>query len=164
MKPLIINLIRNLEMPDATLGVLRIPDFDKNFFTLENGKRVPKVKGETRIPEGVYELKLRFEGGFHKRYSEIFKEEHPMIWLQDVPDFRWIYFHIGNWVKDTDGCILLGNEYEVRYNLEGHCAPMILNSTDAYLEFYRLIAPVIRYGTPAFLNVIDTGCAYGQKG
>ena len=156
MKPLIINLIRNLNMPDATIGRLEIPELGKKFFSLENGKREPKVEGNTRIPKGVYELKLRYAGGFYKRYSNKFGEDHPMIWLQDVPDFKWIYFHIGNWVKDTDGCILVGDEYEVRYDLDGNCAPMLLGSTPAYLEFYRLIAPTeINSGRSVYLNIVD---------
>ena len=52
---------------DSTLGLLfDVSGGDREFlcFTLEDEKRDIKVKGETRIPAGKYEIKLRKAGGF----------------------------------------------------------------------------------------------------
>ena len=58
-----------------------------------------KVMGETAIPEGRYRLMLR--------YSTSFKQTMP--YLENVPNFTGIMIHTGNTVKDTRGCVLVGN-------------------------------------------------------
>ena len=58
---------------DSTLGLLfERGDVDDNWlcFTLEDEHRDVKVAGETRIPDGVYPLKIRTHGGFHTKYKE----------------------------------------------------------------------------------------------
>lgn len=82
--------------------------------TLEDQYREIKVKGDTCIPEGTYEVKL-LTSGHHNyeyasgQYGKIIKEMHKgMLWLQNVPNFQGILIHIGNTDKDTEGCILVG--------------------------------------------------------
>lgn len=104
-----LKLIRYWDNKESIIGLLFLND---KFlcYTLENTHRDIKVMGNTCIPEGTYEIKLRTEGGHHQRYSEMFKEDHEgMLWLQDVDNFQWILIHIGNKKDDTDGCILLGD-------------------------------------------------------
>ncbi|GHB64281.1 DUF5675 family protein [Persicitalea jodogahamensis] len=57
-----------------------------------------KVHSETAIPTGRYQV--------GKRYSPKFKRWLP--WLLDVLGFQFIYCHPGNWIKDTQGCLLPG--------------------------------------------------------
>ena len=93
----------------STIGTLSI-DGEFECFTLEDPYHAVKVKGNTRIPNGIYKLGLRTEGGLHERYSEIFGNDHKgMIWLRDVPNFTYIYIHIGNTHEHTAGCPLVGD-------------------------------------------------------
>lgn len=50
------------------------------------------------IPEGTYPCELLYSWA-HKRF---------LYWLQNVPGRGAIEIHVGNFVKDTQGCILLG--------------------------------------------------------
>lgn len=92
---------------DSSGGAL-IVDGEFLCHTVEDEARQVKVYGETRVPCGCYELKLRTEGGMHERYKEIFPWHKGMLWLQNVPEFDWIYLHPGEIESQTDGCILTG--------------------------------------------------------
>lgn len=80
--------------------------------TLENPVRPEGVKipNETAIPYGTYEVIVNF--------SPKFKRVLPR--LLNVPMFDGILIHRGNSVKDTSGCILVG---------ENKVKGMVLNST-----------------------------------
>jgi hypothetical protein len=124
---------------DSTLARLSI-DAESFGFVLEDERRLVKVRGETCIPPGRYEIKLRAEGGKHQDYLDRFPELHKgMLWLQDVPDFEWVYYHIGN--KDTDslGCPLTGTYPVILPDGEFEVA----RSEAAYLKLYRKVLPVL---------------------
>lgn len=94
-----------------TTGQLYI---DGNFFcfTLEDKVREPKeghqpvsewkIKGETAIPSGLYDVVLED--------SPKFGPDTPT--LVNVPGFEKIRIHSGNTQYDTEGCIIVG--YRVR--------------------------------------------------
>ena len=90
-----LEVLRFSSQNDSTLGMLFNVTKGRKFlcFTLEDEARDTKVKSETRIPEGIYELKLRTEGGFHERYIKKYgnKFHKGMIHVQDVPNFRYIF-------------------------------------------------------------------------
>lgn len=144
---MIIELKRFCSKSDYTIGALLI---DSNFkcFTLEDEKRTVKVYGETRIPEGTYDIKLRTTGGFHQRYTKKFGSFHKgMLWLQDVPNFQYILIHIGNKDDDTAGCILVGN---VAYN-----TGTIGHSTDAYKAIYPIISDELLKGNNVEIKISE---------
>lgn len=102
-----ITLQRKTLTSESTIGILDV--FGEGVFTLEDPRRAHKVFGETRIPAGCYRLELRDQGGMTQRYTARFPDMHQgMIWLLNVPMFDYVYIHIGNWAKDTEGCILVG--------------------------------------------------------
>ena len=63
-----LEVLRFSSQNDSTLGLLFDVTNDRKFlcFTLEDEARDTKVMSETRIPAGIYELKLRKEGGYHQ--------------------------------------------------------------------------------------------------
>lgn len=77
-------------------------------FGLEDEHRTKKIFGETRIPAGVYDVRVRTWGGFHQRYAQRLPYHKGMLEICDVPDFSDILIHIGNTEKDTAGCLLVG--------------------------------------------------------
>lgn len=145
-----INVQRLKSDPDATIGFLTV-DSKPMCFTLEDEHRDVKVMDETRIPSGVYEIKLRDAGGITKKYASKYPDIHKgMLWLQDVPNFEWVYIHVGNTDDHTSGCLLVGNSANLR---EGN--KTIGSSVDAYKELYVLVADAIESGEPVFIEIID---------
>lgn len=140
---------------DSTLGLLfDVSGGDREFlcFTLEDEKRDIKVKGETRIPAGKYEIKLRKEGGFHNRYTKKYGSMHKgMIHVQDVPGFEYILWHTGNTDEHTDGCLLLGDTATQNKTKEG----FIGASVDAYKRVYPKIAECLENGIGCEVTYID---------
>ena len=60
-----LDVVRTQFGKDATNGMLFINGLFE-CFTLEDEYRDLKVRGETCIPDGEYEIKLRTVGGFHE--------------------------------------------------------------------------------------------------
>lgn len=72
-------------------------------YSLEDKVRSgPKVQRETAIPAGTYNVIVDM--------STRFGREMPLV--QRVPNFTGIRIHAGNTDADTDGCILLGMEWD----------------------------------------------------
>lgn len=113
-----------------TIGAILL-DGKFQCWTLEDPPQDQKIPGRTRIPAGQYDILLRQEGGMHQDYSTRFVNEHEgMLELQDVPNFSYIYIHIGNYAKDTEGCILVGKmAYKER----------VTSSTDTYFSLYEKV-------------------------
>lgn len=65
--------------------------------SLEEIKKI-KIKGNTCIPYGTYNVTIT--------YSPRFKKNLPLI--NNVKGFEGIRIHSGNTPQDTEGCVLLG--------------------------------------------------------
>lgn len=134
-----ITIERYKDDGNTTLGLLFV---DGKFvcYTVEDTYRDTKVAGKTRIPAGHYDVKLRNEGGLTQKYAEKFPDMHKgMLWLQDVPGFEWVYFHIGNTSDNSAGCILCTSTVDETTGFGG-------KSTDAYRKFYTLVADAAERG------------------
>jgi hypothetical protein len=116
--------------------------------TIEDGHKDVKVKGETRIPDGRYEVTLRKEGGFHGRYlKEYGASFHKgMLWVRNVPNFEYILIHVGNSAKDTEGCLLVGMTNSADE------AGFIGGSKIAYRKIYPIIAKELEAGRKVFIT------------
>lgn len=133
----------------STIGTLSI-DGKFKCFTLEDTHNIPKVHGESRIPAGEYRIDLRTDGKMTHRYASKFEFHKGMLWLRAVPNFEYVYIHIGNREDDTDGCILLGRTCSSAIGSQA-----ISGSTLAYVEYYQLIANAILSGESVTIEIKD---------
>lgn len=151
-----INVKRISKGSDSTIGLLTIGEgITEHLFcyTCEDEQRVKKVANETRIPAGRYEIKLRNAGSMNARYSERFSYHSGMPHLQDVPNFEYIYIHIGNDDDDTSGCILVGDGQELFTDGGGK----ITKSAQAYERLYMKIRDWLENDFTVFVNIYDEG-------
>jgi hypothetical protein len=155
---MLITLYRDNGGLESTIGRLCIGEgiTERHFcYTLEDQRQVKKVKGETRIPAGTYEIKLRTVGGFTKRYEQRFPGMHRgMLWLQNVPGFEYILIHIGNDDDDTAGCLLVGYSCNLDSRNGGGT---IGRSTEAYKDLYKLVIEAMDKGEEVFIAIKDEG-------
>ena len=95
--------------------------------TLEHAFINPDGSYSPKVPLGTYTC----QRGSHQLESM----SKPFITFQimDVPNHTNILFHMGNWNKDSDGCILLGEA--IAQSGQGQ---MITNSVATWKEFMQL--------------------------
>ena len=137
---------------DSTLGRLTLDGMEHVCYTIEDERRDVKVAGETCIPVGVYEIQLRTEGGLTQKYAARFPELHRgMLWLQNVPDFQFVYLHIGNDDDDTEGCPLTVTTPFVDASGEFTGG----GSKDAYVKVYGMIVAAMDAGEDVVLAVSE---------
>lgn len=122
-------------------------------YTLEDEFREVKVKGETRIPAGRYEVvSNKADTGltlkYRTKYPNWFKYH---LMLKDVPNFQGIYIHIGNKGDNTDGCILVGDT--VNNNRQG--AGEITSSTACFIRLYTDMNSILDAKGQIFLTIRD---------
>lgn len=128
-----LTLIRSYPKQDYTIGLLyakgryfsaSLEDPDRGLLQtmpLEEIKRL-KIPGKTAIPKGTYRIRLTVSEKFKNRaWAKPYGGLVPHV--EDVPGYTGIRIHPGNTAKDTDGCILPGQ------NLK---PGMVLNSTVTY--------------------------------
>lgn len=113
------------------------------FYGLEDEYRTVKVPGETRIPAGIYNLKVRTNCGMNQKYAARFRDAHKgMIEVANVPGFTDIFIHIGNTEHDTAGCLLVGLHYT---NRNGELT--VTQSVGGYTGLYSKIINAVQNGT-----------------
>lgn len=89
----VIKLVRDRVDDQFTLGELWLPKY--RLYTLENTKKI--------IPEGTFRV--------IKNYSPRFKTYLPLVIVQGRTGIR---FHAGNHHWDTEGCILVGEDRDIK--------------------------------------------------
>ena len=149
MKTIILQ--RYSDNKDDTLGLFFL---DGRFcsYTLEDEYRKDKIKGETRIPAGEYLIRIREEDTpltlkYRGKYAWF--ENH--IEILDIPNFKGVYIHIGNYDENTDGCVLLGDAANNNTIGKG----VISYSTNAYERFYKEVFPELKAGIPYKIIIRD---------
>ncbi|UXD69387.1 DUF5675 family protein [Sphingobacterium faecium] len=109
-------------------------------YGLEDAVREMKIKGETAIPAGRYRLTFNTYGAMNARYKRKFPEIHQgMVEIKGIPNYSYVYMHIGNNIGDTAGCLLVGESWEL---IEGDYE--LRKSKKAYVSLYkRLIGKMV---------------------
>ncbi|WP_140937602.1 DUF5675 family protein [Sphingobacterium lumbrici] len=112
-------------------------------YGLEDLVREVKIKGSTAIPAGRYKLRLNIYGGMNARYKRQFTNLHRgMIEISNIPDFSYVYIHIGNNIGDTSGCLLVGD----RYKMDNDGDYILEKSAKAYKRLYGLLMDAVAKG------------------
>lgn len=104
-----LDLLRDIFFPTRTLGLLTLDgkggfctceDRDRGLYAAEPSSWSLKVKRETAIPVGEYELGVRFSPA----------QGREVLFLVGVPAFNpgCVLVHAGNTEADTEGCVLVG--------------------------------------------------------
>lgn len=130
------TLNRFVKKPNYTVGRLGYKGYDDKGMliadvemmcnTLEDTVRelkslADKVPGQTAIPAGKYQVVMSMSPRFKRVLPEIL----------NVPYFTGVRIHRGNAAKNTEGCILPGNN-----NIVG----AVSNSTEYELKICELVA------------------------
>lgn len=116
-----------------------------SILSMEDPPHDIKIWGNTRIPEGRYEILLRKEGRFHEVYKDRYVFHKGMLHLQDVPGYEYILIHTGNGPKDTAGCILPGS-HKVGNN-------WVDDSEKAYIALYGYCIAILDLGYKLFIKI-----------
>lgn len=126
-----LKLIRKYKKNTYTIGKLYInnqyfsdtlEDVDRGLTSAMTEEQIfdIKVAGKTAIPTGLYKVAYTFSPKYH-RYMPL---------IQGVKGFSGIRIHSGNTDKDTEGCVLLGQNKKVG---------QVINSRAICSEFYRIV-------------------------
>lgn len=114
-----LKLVRSVFNQKSTLGKLYL-NGDFYAYTCEDTVRnlnsdcSKKIKNETAIDSGRYEVVLSFSNHF-QRYLPL---------LLSVPCFEGIRIHGGNTAADSEGCILIGAEGDMKERI-WNCASKV---------------------------------------
>ena len=130
------RILRVAEGKQTTLSQLYIDDVFQCYL-LEDKIRAVKIPKQTAIPTGNYTLRLNTWGGMNAEYRQKFPKLHKgMIEINGLPNFSFVYIHIGNTYTHTAGCPLCGFGFEL---VNGDY--QVLRSKDAYQMIYpKLLA------------------------
>ena len=121
-----LEIQRDPFLPNGTTGRLSV-DGREFCFTLEPPNRSPVTDGPVCIPAGTYPVKIDFSPRFQR----------PMPRLFDVPERSGILIHWGNYVENTEGCVLVGSS---RSTIQGAVPePAVWDSRETFDRLYREI-------------------------
>jgi hypothetical protein len=133
-----LELRRIARKADYTIGRLSI---DGQYFcdTIEDTDRglrqdlplsvnqAKKRKGVTAIPVGRYRVTLGVKSPRFSKKKQYAACNGYLPRILNVPAFDGVLMHIGNTAKDSEGCILVGENKKVG---------MVVNSTQTYWRLY----------------------------
>lgn len=103
-----------------------------------------KIKGETAIPTGRYLVDMktvspRFGGRAQYQFC---KGRLPR--LCNTPGYQGVLIHCGNTAKDTEGCILVG---------ENKAVGQVLNSTTMFRKLYPILKTADERGERIYITI-----------
>lgn len=145
-----ITVLRYLDDGQTTLGLMFLHG---RFFayTLEDTHQDEKIRGNTRIPQGVYPLELnRNVTGLTQTYRNRFPWFDFHVEIKEIPNFELVYIHIGNTHVDTMGCILIADGVNA-----ADPQKMISHSRLAFERFYKTIHPLLNSNRKLTIQLLD---------
>lgn len=159
----LIKVSRSIFNLDWTISKLSINNI-LDGYCVEDEIRDEKVKGETAIPYGTYELGYRQSPKFSASFlwsdslnllidpkekvkypNTIDWRNHDLIWIKNVPKFEFILIHWGNTDDDTEGCLIVGSSIGPILK-NGTTQEGVLNSKVYYKKLYEKVYPLIKKG------------------
>jgi hypothetical protein len=90
--------------------------------------RKKKVAGETAIPTGTYKIVTDIVSPKYSTREAYRFCTGKVPRLLNVPGYEGILIHIGNYSRDTEGCILVG---------ENKVKGQVINSTATFKRLYK---------------------------
>lgn len=148
---------------ESTIGNLFLKGDPKHTlfsFTIEDQAQKVKVKSETRIPAGFYELKINAQDTpLTKKHRTAYNNGELIPWfkyhieISNIPGFTSVYVHSGITDDHSAGCLLLvdtinNNQIEVNDKVGAR-------SLQAVKRFYLKTYPHLEAGGKAFLEIRD---------
>lgn len=153
-----IKLKRRFKGPIYTIGSLfinnsyfcdTIEDKDRGLKSSDNIISIQKnkVSSKTAIPTGIYSVNMdivspRFSTvSFYKNNANCGRLPR----LTNVKGFEGVLIHCGNTEKDTEGCILVG---------ENKVKGQVINSQATFKKLYPLLLNAKKKGEPITIEII----------
>lgn len=144
---------------DYSCGYLSNHEGTFRSFCLEDGPNAVKVKGETRIPAGFYELALmKADTPLTLKHRAAYKDlpwfkDHPAwyhIEITKIPNYSGVYIHSGNDDSHTLGCLLPAYLFDMSLKDKPSAKSML-----AVNDFYAVAYPILEMGGKAFIEIRD---------
>ncbi len=146
------ELLRLISGPDATSGILyQVNGKGRKAICciVEDQHQDVKVKSETRIPAGKYEMKFReYPTPLTNKYRHKFDFFKWHIEIMNIPNFTSVYIHAGYTDDSSAGCPITGemlvNTLIKRYK-NGWTGGKA-DTESAYKRAYNIIGKAIKEG------------------
>lgn len=103
-----------------------------------------KQKGITAIPTGRYKVVMNVQSPKFSKYKQYEFCKGYLPRLVDVPGYEGVLIHIGNYPKDTDGCILVGKN-----TVKG----AVMNSTATFKKLYDILKNADEAGEDIYITI-----------
>lgn len=123
-----------------------LEDTDRNLYQGMSKESISqkKVYGETAIPFGRYRITLNVQSPKFSKKKMYERCKGYLPRLLGVPCWEGVLIHIGNYPKDTEGCILVG------YNkIKG----AVVNSTTAFWKLYDMLEKANKRGEEIWITI-----------
>ena len=103
-----------------------------------------KVYGETAIPYGRYKINMKTQSPKYANSKQYEKCNGFLPRLEKVTGFSGVLIHIGNFPKDTLGCILVG---------ENKVKGGVVNSTLWFWKLYDILKKADDEGKDIYISI-----------
>ena len=155
MQPLELLLDRKWKKSDYTIGRLfvdgeyfsnTLEDTDRGLTSEMTAEQIRKIKiqSKTAIPTGRYKITLSVQSPKYKDRKQYAFCKGYLPRLQGVKGYAGILIHCGNFAKDTDGCILVG---------ENKVKGAVCNSTMWFQRLYKILEEADKAGREIWITI-----------